>query len=112
MEAILDEWTAQHELAFLETTLQAAGIAVHRLATLEDLAVDPQVSALGMFLEIPHPLGGASHIEATPFSASMTPGEVHRPAPHFGRDQLSILTDFLGYDAAHISDLSACGALA
>ncbi len=111
LETIVESWTRLHPVVDVETTLQAANIPVHRAASSADLAADPHLAARGHFLRLPHPLGGESVFEASRFQLSETPPRYDRCAPHFGRDNHTVLTDLLGYDEARVEALGAAGVL-
>jgi crotonobetainyl-CoA:carnitine CoA-transferase CaiB-like acyl-CoA transferase len=95
----------------VEASLQALGIPAHRAAVSADMVADPQLVARGHFHRLPHPLGGDSLFETSRFHLSETPARYARPAPHFGRDNVEVLTSILGYDAARVAALEAAGVL-
>jgi crotonobetainyl-CoA:carnitine CoA-transferase CaiB-like acyl-CoA transferase len=50
-------------------------------------------------------------VEASRFRLSATPGRLDRSAPPLGRDNVQVLRDFAGYDAARIDALFEGGVL-
>jgi benzylsuccinate CoA-transferase BbsF subunit len=111
LEALVEAWTTPRIAGAIERDLQAIGVPVHRAATSPDMVADPQLIARRHFVRLPHPLGGESVIEASRFQLSDTPPAYHLAAPHFGRDNLTVLKDILGYDDAQVADLEAAGVL-
>jgi crotonobetainyl-CoA:carnitine CoA-transferase CaiB-like acyl-CoA transferase len=111
LEAIVEAWTLGQDAAGIETRLQALEIPVHRAASSAEMVADPQLVARGHFVRLPHPLGGESVIEASRFRLSRAPARYDRAAPHFGRDNVQVLTGLLGYDPARVAALDAAGVL-
>ena len=111
LEDRIGKWCAKHDVGTLEQTLQDSRIPAHRLVTIEEFANDPQIAARGHIVEMQQSLSGLMAIEASPFMLSRTPAQYVRSAPHFGRDNLLVLTDILQLDAKLISSLGQTGVL-
>lgn len=104
IERRIEEWTSGQNSEALEQTLQDCGIPAQRLTAIEDFAEDPQIDARGHLVELQHSLSGVTCIEASPFVLARTPAQYVRPAPHYGRDNMHVLSHLLGYDAKRIED--------
>ena len=111
LEALIADWTRRQDVAAVEASLQAIGVAAHRAAVSADIVADPQLLARGHFQRLPHPLGGESLFEASRFHLSETPARYDRPAPHFSRDNVEVLTAILGYDESRVAALDRAGVL-
>lgn len=111
LEDRIGKWCEKHDVGTLEQTLQDSRIPAHRLVTIEEFANDPQIAARGHIVEMQQSLSGLMAIEASPFMLSRTPAQYVRSAPHFGRDNLLVLTDILQLDAKLISSLGQTGVL-
>ena len=111
LEGLIADWTRRRDVGCVEASLQAIGVPAHRAATSADMVADPQLIARGHFQRLPHPLGGDSLFEASRFHLSDTPARYDRPAPHFGRDNVEVLTAILGYDEARVAALDGAGVL-
>ncbi|MYE06852.1 MAG: CoA transferase, partial [Chloroflexi bacterium] len=111
IDSALSEWTSGLSAAEIEETLQAAGISVHRLATTEDAANDPQLAHRNHFRRLSHSLHGETVVEGPRYILSETPIEPARPAPQYGEHNDLILRDVLGLSDSEIQDLAASGAL-
>ena len=111
IDGVLADWCASRAAPEVAAALQAVGVAAAVTATAADLAVDAQLAAWDHFQTQPRGDGSPAHYEACRFQLSVTPGEVRRAAPVYGRDTEAVLRDWLGYDAARIAALQEAGAL-
>ena len=111
IDGVLADWCASRAAPEVAAALQAVGVAAAVTATAADLAVDAQLAAWDHFQTQPRGDGSPAHHEACRFQLSVTPGEVRRAAPVYGRDTEAVLRDWLGYDAARIAALQEAGAL-
>ena len=107
LERIVEDWTRTRTALDIEHMLQTIGVPAHQVSTAADLVADPQLAARRHFVHLPHPLGGESVVDASRYQLSDTPAEYVRPAPHFGRDTIEVLSELLGYDEARIARLDA-----
>jgi crotonobetainyl-CoA:carnitine CoA-transferase CaiB-like acyl-CoA transferase len=106
LEQLVGNWTADKDADAVEAELQRCGIPAHKAATSADVVSDPQLSARGHFIRMPHPLGGESVFDASRYGLSETPASYDRTAPTFGRDAQQVLGEFLCYDASKIAELT------
>ena len=111
IDAALADWCRGQTPQAVEDRLQARSVAAHVAASPADLAADPQLAHWGHFQTRPRPDGTPAHHEACRFRLSLTPAEVQRAAPAYGRDTDKVLRDWLGLDAARIEELEAAGVL-
>jgi crotonobetainyl-CoA:carnitine CoA-transferase CaiB-like acyl-CoA transferase len=111
IDAALAGWCRDQKAQAVEDRLQARGVAAHVAASPADLAADPQLAAWGHFQTRPRTDGTPAHHEACRFKLSLTPAEVTRSAPEYGRDTAKVLRDWLGLDTAEIAELEASGVL-
>ena len=111
LDALIASWSAPHDGAELEASLQAAGVPAHRVAYAEDVVADPQLRHRGHFVEVPHPLHGTSWAEGSAIKLTETPGVPRWAGPTFGQHLREVLVDLLGYDDDRVADLLADGVL-
>ncbi|MEZ5676783.1 MAG: CoA transferase [Thalassovita sp.] len=94
-----------------EAILQRAGVAAAVVASAKDLAEDAQLAAWGHFQTTPRTDGTPAHHESCRFQLSLTPAQVMRSAPEYGRDTRAVLAEWLHLDTARIDQLETDGAL-
>lgn len=91
-------------------TLDAFGIPVARVNTLEEVFDDPQIKHLGSIIETEHPDGGPMRLARPPVpfhGHRLTAAEFPRNhAPRVGQDSPKILAD-LGVDPVVVAELQA-----
>jgi crotonobetainyl-CoA:carnitine CoA-transferase CaiB-like acyl-CoA transferase len=91
---------------------RAAGIAASPVATLADLAKDPQAWANDYLMETHcEEVNRQVTIRGLPVGLSKTPGTVRSLGPELGQDTEMILFETLGYDWDEIGALKATGAI-
>jgi crotonobetainyl-CoA:carnitine CoA-transferase CaiB-like acyl-CoA transferase len=105
---ILDELFGSEPYAHWAPRLDQAGIIWGRIAELPDLVDDPQARAMGMFVEIDHPVAGRFETLAAPFTLSSSTVAVRGPAPEVGQHTDEVLKQF-GVDGARASALATDG---
>jgi crotonobetainyl-CoA:carnitine CoA-transferase CaiB-like acyl-CoA transferase len=103
LEARFAERTTADWLARLRGRVPCAPVN-----TIAEALADEQVQARGMIVEVDHPTFGRLREVASPVRAD---GWRPAPAPRLGQHSDEILGGLLGYDAARIAALRACGAL-
>ena len=105
---ILDELFASEPYAYWAPRLDEAGIIWGRVAELPDLVDDPQARAMGMFVEIDHPVAGTFETLAAPFTLSASTVEARGPAPDVGQHTAEVLAEF-GIDETRAAELADGG---
>ncbi len=91
-----DDWIAM---------LEAAGVPCGPINTLTDVFANPQVTARGMQIELPHPAAESVSLVASPIKMSHTPVRYDRPPPLLGEHGDDILQTLLGYSCDEIAQL-------
>jgi len=89
--------------------LNAADVPCGRVNSVDDLLVDPHLTASGFWQEMVHPSEGRLRTAAVPFVLSAHPPTPHRPAPRLGEHTEEVLRE-LGLGAGRIAELTATGA--
>ncbi|TDA95380.1 CaiB/BaiF CoA transferase family protein [Halomonas marinisediminis] len=72
---------------------------------------EPQVSARGMLVNIPHPMNPDFTMVGSPIHLSDTPVMYRNPAPQLGQDTDSVLAEYLDLDPQALSALKNEGVL-
>ena len=111
IDAIVADWTRQHDGAPLEERLREGEVPCTRVYTIADIYSDPHFAARNMLVQVPHPtLGHTTQTGVVPrFSA--TPGHIRHTGPALGADSHTVLAHTLGLSDERIAELTACGAV-
>jgi benzylsuccinate CoA-transferase BbsF subunit len=107
----IQRWTVDQDGVELESRLQSAGIAAHRVLDTHELAQDPQLAHRGHYLPVEHSQFSNAFVESTRLRFSRTKAAVPAIAPSFGVDNEKVLREVLGYDASRYEELRAGGVL-
>ncbi len=86
-----------------------SGVPTIVVNTLEDLAVDPHLTATGFWKTVEHPTEGTLRMPAFPVNFGATPASIHRHAPRLGEHTEEVLRE-AGLDPQQIARLTASGA--
>jgi crotonobetainyl-CoA:carnitine CoA-transferase CaiB-like acyl-CoA transferase len=106
----IDAIFATRTLAEWGERFDRAGMWWAPVQTTEDLVVDPQARAAGVFTEMPQAEGGPVPAVAQPLDFSDTPWAIGGPAPECGQHTEEVLLE-LGYDWDAIAALKERGAI-
>jgi crotonobetainyl-CoA:carnitine CoA-transferase CaiB-like acyl-CoA transferase len=90
--------------------LDAAGVPVGPIQTVDQALADPQVLARGMVATVQHPTEGELKMVNCPIKLSRTPATVRTAPPLLGQHTDGILTG-LGFNGDRISSLRTEGAI-
>jgi len=112
IDQLIGEWTARHDLAELERTLNEAGVPATRIFTMADIFADPHYAARGAIARAPDEAFGSVAMAAPVPRLSHTPGAIRHAGHRIGQDTRRVLTELLDLDAAEIARLEALGAIA
>lgn len=90
--------------------LDAAGVPVGPIQTVDEAVKDPQVLARGMVAELQHPTAGALKVVGCPIRLTRTPASVRTAPPVLGQHTDEVLNS-LGFDGGDIASLRGAGAV-
>ena len=102
--AIFDEAFARHDLAHWEKVLAEHDIPFTYLRTYQEVGVDPQMAASGVFAEVDHPRFGRFRTVDSPFQVESAEKVQMGPAPELGEHTREVLSG-LGYSEERIREL-------
>ena len=92
---------AGHDDIELMTRLQAAGVPAGAVLAAPDVHRDPQLEAIGYFVELDHPVAGTHPWPRFPGRLSLTPATMRSAAPLMGQHNEYAARDLAGFDEAH-----------
>jgi CoA:oxalate CoA-transferase len=93
------------------TELEAVSIPCGPLNTIDKVAVDPQVTARRMILELFHPTGEPLRVINSPFKMSRTPVSVTRLCPELGENTDEVLSNLLSLTPEQIASFRQSGVI-
>ncbi len=105
---LLRQTTVMRTTAEWMAALEEAGVPCGPINDLAAVFADPQVTARGLQLQLPHALGGTAPQVANPIHLSATPVDYRRAPPTLGQDTVPLLRA-LGLSDAEISELRRTG---
>jgi benzylsuccinate CoA-transferase BbsF subunit len=113
VEAVIMEWTLQHDPYEIEEQLQAAGIAAAVPQKNSEVLSDPHMTERGFWVEKEHadPVVGTRRHAGIPWRMSETPCEVWRAAPVMGQDNDYVFGELLRMSGEQIADLATRGVI-
>lgn len=111
LDALIGEWSRQHDAADLIALLDAADIPNSKAYTAADCAADPQYRARGMVREVPDKHFGTVLQAGMVPHIPESPGEVRWTGPDLGEHNHQVLTELLGLDRRAIEALEREGVL-
>ena len=115
LDAVISEWTCQHDRYEIMEWLQAEGIAASPVIDGRDLHLDPHFRARGFLERVEFPEErriGTRHLMGAPYKFSGTPLSIKGPAPAFGQNNRWALSELLGVPDPEIDLLEQAGAIA
>ncbi len=107
LDAIISEWTAQHDCSALEERLHAANVPAARIYTVEDIFNDPHYAARGMLEKVPSDELGSVTMPAVVPRLSANPGKIRHAGRRIGQDTRDVLREVLGLSDDEISSLES-----
>ena len=115
LDAVISDWTRQHERYHITRTLQAEGIAASPVFDGRDIHLDRHFQARGFLEKVPFPSDreiGTRHLMGPPYKFSGTPLSIKGPAPAFGEDNHWALGGLLGMGDLEVRSLEQAGTIA
>lgn len=91
--------------------LNANHILAAPVLSIDQAISQPQFNERGVIQEVEHPALGKIQLPVTPLHFSESATEIQGPAPMVGEHNLSVLTEYLGYSAEQVEELTRQGIL-
>lgn len=110
VRALITERFAADTTANWVDRLDAAGAPAAQVNMPEEMVDDPQVQALGIMVDLEHPITGPETMVGPPFDMSATPTKAQGSSPPLDGDTDEVLAQY-GYSAEQIAALRSSGAV-
>ncbi|MHA6795718.1 CaiB/BaiF CoA transferase family protein [Pseudonocardia bannensis] len=112
LDAIISEWTAQHDAAEIDRILVAADVVYGPVNSIADIFQDPQFRDRDMLIEVDDPEVGPLTVPGVVPKLSATPGD---PGPtgawELGAHNDEVYRELLGLDDDQLAALAAAGTI-
>lgn len=112
IEALVEQWTLQHDAADLKARLAAAEVPATTIFTIADIFQDPHFQAREML--VPAPDDDLGHVTLAGVVPKMlgTPGRIRWSGHRLGQDTRQVLREVAGLQDSEIDALQAEGVVA
>ncbi|MGM8211271.1 CaiB/BaiF CoA transferase family protein [Virgibacillus sp. W0430] len=111
VQKIVSSWIKQFPQKELTEKLDAEGVPVSPIYTIEDIFNDPQYKARENIVEVEHPRLGRVKVPGIVPKFSDTPGSIRHRAPELGEHNDEVLGDALGLSSDEIAALKEQGVI-
>lgn len=105
LDALITEWTSQHEEYEVMKILQDAGVPAGPVLNSEGLVEDPHLKARGLLVDLGEVNGMPMAIPSLPWKLSDCPPAIYKMAPKLGEHNREVLCDLLGYSESEIMEM-------
>lgn len=107
IETIIAGWMKRFDSTEVERRLTAVNLPAARVATLDEVAENPQLRHRGQFIEVEHPVQGRIPVAGPAIRYSDSPPSETPRIPILGEHSAEVLQEWLNYDSARIEALTA-----
>ncbi|PKP84059.1 MAG: formyl-CoA transferase, partial [Alphaproteobacteria bacterium HGW-Alphaproteobacteria-2] len=109
LDALIADWTREHEAAPLSHLLEDKGVPCGDIYRAPEMLEDAHFRAREAIVRVAHPVFGDLAMQNVAPKLSRTPGRIQHPGPALGAHNDDIFGGLLGLDAASRADLAARG---
>lgn len=106
IEMIIAGWMKRFDAVEAERRLMAMNLPAARVATLDEVAENPQLKHRGHFVEVEHPTQGRVAVAGPAIRYSDSPLPTAPRIPMLGEHSAEVLREWLDYDNARIDALT------
>ncbi len=110
-EQIVTDWTLNMDAAEVERLMLDQRLASAKVATIQDVAENPQLAHRGHFVEVEHPIQGKIPMPGPALRFSDMPAPGTKFIPLAGEHSDGVLRDWAGYDAERRAELLKAGVI-
>jgi len=111
VERITADWAATYPADELVDLLSRAAVPAARVATIAEVADNPQLRHRGRIIPVEHPSTGSMPVMGPVIGLSESPAAIRRPAPRLGEHTDEVLREWLGLPPERIATLRTGGVL-
>ena len=112
LDSCIEAWTAKRDRDQVVADLRRAEIRAAPVATIAELATDPQLMHRGFWRPTKHPVLGTVIAMAPPFTLSATPAVLEQAGPTLGADNDAVWREICGLDESEYRALEQDGVFA
>jgi crotonobetainyl-CoA:carnitine CoA-transferase CaiB-like acyl-CoA transferase len=105
VEAVVAGWAAMRGSDEVEELLAKVGVPCGKVATMDEVAFNPQLLHRGQIIEIDHPTIGKLPMHGVTVQLSENPNSIRRAPPSIGQHSEEVLAEWLGLAPEEISGL-------
>lgn len=98
-EEVVRAWAASLPMAKVEQALREADVPCGKVATVPEVAANPQLRHRGQIVNVEDPVCGTVPMQGVTIKLSETPLTIRRPMPEVGQHNEEVLRDWLGLSA-------------
>jgi CoA:oxalate CoA-transferase len=106
-EALLADWVRVRTADEVVGLVRGAGLPCAKVATIDEVVVNPQVRHRGMLAEVDHPTAGRVPMQGLNIHFSHTPQRIRRAAPLLGQHNEEVYGRWLRLDSSGVARLKA-----
>ena len=112
IKAAIEDWSRQHDVDDIVEAMLGAGVPATPINTIDRLVTDPHIAgAREMFVDVEHPVAGATRLTGSHIKLGSTPPRIAAPAPLLGQHNDEVYGGLLGLDAGRIAGLREAGVI-
>jgi crotonobetainyl-CoA:carnitine CoA-transferase CaiB-like acyl-CoA transferase len=110
-EALLAEWVADQTADEVVALMAKAELPCAKVASIDEVVVNPQVVHRGMVAQVEHPTAGSVPMQGVNIHLSETPGAIRRSAPLLGQHNEEVYGRWLGLTPSDVTRMKAEGVI-
>ena len=111
LDKIVSEWIGSKDYLELKAIVDAAGVPVNLVYSIEDIFADPHYQARNDIVEMPHPVLGSIKMPGITPVFSETPGEIKWVGPELGEHNQEVYGKLLEYNESYLGELKKEGVI-
>lgn len=102
---LLEDQFIRHDVAYWLSSIEASGISISVINSMDRVFEDPQVVARQMKVNMPYPTADSIPMVASPLVIPTSPVDYRLPPPLLGEHTEDILKEILGFDQVYVEEL-------